>query len=57
LTHFAGSVNYCSPEMLGIIGTYTSGHIDLYYNDVHCLRSTINFFNKNSKNNDSNHFD
>lgn len=40
-TFFRGSLNYCSLEMAGIYGKSNGNFIDLYYNDVIGLKTTL----------------
>ena len=37
LCRFVGTVNFCCEEMASCVLEKTSKHIDLYYNDLHCL--------------------
>jgi hypothetical protein len=40
-TQFYGTATYCSPEMASLITNQDGGYIDLYYNDVCCLKNVI----------------
>lgn len=40
MTQFVGSLETCCPEMTNLYVTKKMGYIDLYYNDVYCLKST-----------------
>lgn len=43
LTAFVGSVNYCSPEMKKSYIDKTKKEVDLYYNDLHCLKESLEY--------------
>jgi serine/threonine protein kinase len=38
LVEFKGSPNYCMPEMSFLMIHQLKRYIDVYYNDVHCLK-------------------
>lgn len=38
LVDFRGSPNYCLPEMTELLSYLSKKYIDVYYNDVHCLK-------------------
>ena len=37
LSSFAGSVRYCSPQMIRVYSSKVKCYIDLYYNDMHAI--------------------
>lgn len=42
LTSFIGSLNYCSDDMRDIYVNKKPGLVDLYHNDVSCLKKVFN---------------
>ena len=43
ISSFSGSFNYCSSEMLDLYVKDSLGLVDLYFNDMHCLKKTVEY--------------
>lgn len=41
LTRFSGSLNYATEEMAALFHSSDEGPVDLYFNDVHCLKISL----------------
>lgn len=48
-TMYLGTANYCSAEMSKIITKQNGGFVDLYYNDICCLKKVFDSDRDSSK--------
>lgn len=51
LTHFYGTASHCSEEMGMLISHFKEDYVDLYYNDICCLNSSLQSDKEYWKNN------